>query len=152
MTCDPISKEVESLLKNADIHQRWWNDYFRNPQNRAFYDQAFAYISSFLKAPSHSNMLDAGCGTCSHSIRLANHGFLVHAVDLSRPVLTTAKVNVSANQLNQQIGIYCANLRSLPFKDSTFQYALCWGVLMHIPDLDTTLSELCRVIKPAGTL
>src|SRR5262245_27731483 len=152
MTHDLKSTEVESLLKKSAIHERWWSDYFRNAENQAFYDEAFAHIKRLLKAPPQSVMLDAGCGSCSHSIRLARHGFLVHAVDLSEPVLTKAKLNVSDNRLNQQITIYRANLRALPFKDSTFQYALCWGVLMHIPDLGKAISELVRVLRPAGTL
>jgi ubiquinone/menaquinone biosynthesis C-methylase UbiE len=151
MAQDVSSTQVESLLNEATIHDRW-SDSYRNPENRFFYDHAFAHITKLLNAPPRSVMLDAGCGSCSHSVRLAKRGFRVHAVDLSESVLTKARGNVSANQLNQQIVIHRANLRALPFKDSTFHYALCWGVLMHIPDLCHAISELVRVLKPAGTL
>src|SRR5262245_21108226 len=146
MARDVRSAEVESLLKEAKIHERW-SDHYRNPANQGFYDHAFAHITRLLNAPPQSVMLDAGCGSCNHSIRLANRGFLVHAVDLSEPVLTKARGNVLANQLNQQIAIHRANLRALPFKDATFHYALCWGVLMHVPDLCNAVSELVRVLK-----
>ncbi len=134
MTNDLKSRAVESLLEGATIHKRWTDDY-RTLENQGFFDEAFACIARLIDAPARSTFLDAGCGSGAHSIRLATLGFLVHALDFSEPVLTKARLNVSASQLNQQITIHRANLRSLPFKDSTFRYALCWGVLMHIPDL-----------------
>jgi ubiquinone/menaquinone biosynthesis C-methylase UbiE len=152
MTHNLGSKEVESLLKKPAIHQQW-SDHYRNPENEAFSERAFARITGVLNPPpARSVVLDAGCGSCRHSIRLANRGFLVHAVDFSETVLTKARRNVSAKQLTQQITIHRANLRSLPFRDSAFRYVLCWGVLMHIPDLDKAISELVRVLGPGGTL
>jgi ubiquinone/menaquinone biosynthesis C-methylase UbiE len=149
MTQDIRSTEVETFLKKTEIHQQW-SDHYRNTENQAFSDRAFDRIAAVLNAPAGSVVLDAGCGSCSHSIRLANRGFLVHAVDFSEPVLAKARLNVSANQLTKQITIHRANLRSLPFKDSAFRYVLCWGVLMHIPDLDKAISELVRVLEPGG--
>jgi ubiquinone/menaquinone biosynthesis C-methylase UbiE len=151
MTNAPRTIEVESLLNKAGIHQQW-SDQYRNPETQAFADRVFVRITKVLNAPARSIVLDAGCGSCGHSIRLANHGFLVHAVDLSEPVVTRARLMVSANALTRQITIHRANLRSLPFKDATFRYVLCWGVLMHIPDLSKAISELIRVLGPGGTL
>jgi ubiquinone/menaquinone biosynthesis C-methylase UbiE len=151
MKHDFRSKQVESLLNKAAIHQQW-SDHYRNSENDAFTDQVFARITKVLNAPAQSIVLDAGCGSCSHSIRLANRGFLVHSVDFSEPVLAQARLNVSENQLTEQIAIHRANLRSLPFKDLAFRYVLCWGVLMHIPDLTKAISELSRVLGAGGTL
>ena len=151
MTNDLKSRAVESLLEGATIHKRWTDDY-RTLENQGFFDEAFDCIARLIDAPARSTFLDAGCGSGAHSIRLATLGFLVHALDFSEPVLTKARLNISARQLNQQITIHRANLRSLPFKDSTFRYALCWGVLMHIPDLGEAISELVRVLGPGGTL
>src|SRR5690606_34095991 len=39
-----------------------------------------------------------------------------------------------------------------PFADGTFQYAMCWGVLMHVPNLADALDELTRVLEPGGLL
>jgi ubiquinone/menaquinone biosynthesis C-methylase UbiE len=150
MMDDLRSTEVESLLNKAAIHQLW-SDQYRNSKSEVFADRVFDRITKVLNAPARPVVLDAGCGSGDHSIRLANRGFLVHAVDFSEPVLAKARLNVSANQLTNQITIHRANLRSLPFKDSAFRYILCWGVLMHIPDLDKAISELVRVLEPGGT-
>jgi SAM-dependent methyltransferase len=40
--------------------------------------------------------------------------------------------------------------RALPFPDGTFDYAYSWGVLHHSPDIDASLRELLRVVRPGG--
>ena len=39
------------------------------------------------------------------------------------------------------------SLEALPFGDRRFDLVHCRGVLMHIPDWQAALRELCRVIK-----
>lgn len=40
----------------------------------------------------------------------------------------------------------------LSFLAATFDAVLCWGVLMHIPLVETAMMELIRVTKPNGRL
>jgi ubiquinone/menaquinone biosynthesis C-methylase UbiE len=44
------------------------------------------------------------------------------------------------------------DLLNLPFGEHTFDFVLCWGVLMHIPEVERAISELARVVKPNGFL
>lgn len=145
-------KLVEECLTNPDIHQRWASLYYMAVENEKFFELAFDYIASVLSAPKNSIILDAGCGKCAHSIRLANRGFLVQAVDFSETVLKEAETNVKAKGLEDKISIRRENILSLSFEDETFKYVFCWAVLMHIPDLETAISELTRVLKLGGML
>jgi SAM-dependent methyltransferase len=43
-------------------------------------------------------------------------------------------------------------LLNFSYEDESFDYILCWGVLMHIPDLETAISELSRILKRGGVL
>jgi SAM-dependent methyltransferase len=43
-----------------------------------------------------------------------------------------------------------ASSLAIPFRSGAFASALSNCVLEHIPDLDTTLSEIARVVKPGG--
>lgn len=147
---DSKSKAVERFLAKPDVHQQWVETYYA--ENETFYEQAIDYIISILKAPKNSIFLDAGCGNCAHSIRLANRGFFVQAIDFSEAVLEMARENVNAKGLEGKISIKRENILALPFKNGTFNYILCWGVLMHIPDLEKAIAELTRVLKPGGTL
>lgn len=45
-----------------------------------------------------------------------------------------------------------ADLTNLEDPDGKWQYILCWGVLMHIPDVEAAVAELARVLAPAGVL
>ena len=148
---DSRSPLVEQSLAKPDIHQQWVTA-FHSPAMDKFFENAFDYLAYILNAPQNSTILDAGCGNCAHAIRLARRGFFVEAVDFSESVLKAAEANVKANGLEDRIRIRQGNIRALPFKDETFDYIVCWGVLMHIPDIEMALSELTRILTPGGTL
>jgi len=87
------SKKVENTLAKLDIHEEWEANY-RTGENEPFFDLAFDYIVKILNPPPNSTFLDAGCGTCNHSIRLAKRGFHCVAVDFSENVLEKGRLNV----------------------------------------------------------
>jgi ubiquinone/menaquinone biosynthesis C-methylase UbiE len=74
----------------------------------------------------------------------------VTGVDFSPAALAAARVNLKRHGLS--IDLREGNLLSLPFTDASFPFVNCWGVLMHIPQLELALDELIRVLKPGGRL
>ena len=44
------------------------------------------------------------------------------------------------------------DLRALPFPDASFDHVFVCFVLEHLPDVDSALSELRRVLRSAGSL
>lgn len=138
-------------LANATIHQKWVNTY-RTAEMQAFYAMAFDEIAKRLNAPPDATILDAGCGSCAKSVLLAGRGFRVVATDFSASALDLAKDTVRAQGFEDRITLQREDLTALSFPDGTFQYILCWGVLMHIPDLQRAFSELARVLAPGGLL
>jgi len=145
------SENVKKYLKNRSVHQKWVKNY-RCSENEKYFNQVFDYISRFLSAPENSIFLDAGCGSCSHSMRLAKRGFFVQAIDFSEEALKMARKNVAFQRLENKINIQREDICALSFKNNTFNYILCWGVLMHIPDLEKAVAELACVLKPGGIL
>jgi ubiquinone/menaquinone biosynthesis C-methylase UbiE len=105
-----------------------------------------------LTLPEDSKILDAGCGTCVKTIHLARRGYKPVAADFSAAVLKMAREQVSAVGLASKIDIVQQDITSLSFEDDSFDLVLCWGVLMHIPQLEIALSELARIVKPGGVL
>jgi magnesium-protoporphyrin O-methyltransferase len=63
-------------------------------------ESAFDRISEFVSLKPDSRILDAGCGTCNHSIRLAKQGYRVRAVDLSELVLEKARGKIASENLS----------------------------------------------------
>src|SRR2546422_1736116 len=148
---DSQSRLVENLLARREIIRQGGRHY-RTADNESFYEQAFDEILRVLNPPPGTTFLDAGCGSCAHSVRLARRGFNVRAVDFSESALAMAEDYVNSKELQDQIILGRESLLELSFPDETFDYVLCWGVLMHIPEVERAVSELSRVIKPGGTL
>ena len=145
------SETVRSSLARRDIHDAWEADY-RTDANERFYEHAFEAVALRLGAMDGTPVLDAGCGPGFHSIRLARRGFRVTAVDFSEPILDLARANVSAAGLDEMVSVERQDLVGLTFGDESFDSVLCWGVLMHIPEVENAVSELSRVLTSKGRL
>lgn len=145
------SNDVEKTLEKPDVHQKWLDSY-RTSETHEFFEYAYNYILRSINAPEGSEFLDVGCGSGAHSIRLAKRGFSVLAIDFSEEILNSARENIEANKLQDKIRLQRENILSLPFEDGTFDYILCWGVLMHIPEIEKAISELERVCKKNGII
>lgn len=145
------SENVESTLQAMDVHLEW-EALYRTKENERFYEEAFDYLIRIVNPPKGSIFLDVGCGSCAQSMRLARRGFHVQAVDFSESVLEMAESKVRFSGLNNKIKLQRENVLSFSFKDQSFDYILCWGVLMHISNIEKAVSELSRILKRGGTL
>ncbi len=145
------SFESERLLELPGIHSQWTSDYL-NPDLDRFYDLAFADIIKRAGILPSDHILDAGCGSGVHTLRLARSGAKVTGIDFSDSALSLARRAVSKSRFKDQIALQKADLTRLPFADDRFDHVVCWGVLMHVPEMEAALAELVRVLKPKGTL
>lgn len=145
------SQLLKRTLEKPDIHERWEHD-FRTAGNAQYYDRAFDYIREVLDPTGNPTVLDAGCGVCAHAMRLVCRGFDVVAVDFSPSVLRSARANLERSGFSDRIRLACQDILSLPFEDESFDHVLCWGVLMHIPDAETAVREIARVVRPGGRI
>jgi ubiquinone/menaquinone biosynthesis C-methylase UbiE len=140
-----------SSLDKIETFQSWAQDYYE-PAALRYYDRAIARMVRLLDPKAGSVVLDAGCGTGVHSIRVANLGFKVHAIDISDVVLQEAKRNAQQAGVADKIEFQQADLTKLQFADSSFESIFSWGVIIHIPPIDQALSELVRILVPGGRL
>lgn len=94
------------------------------------------------------DVLELACGTGRHTIRLADAGARLTAVDFSRGMLDVAKKRLEG----REVTFGEADLRArLPFADATFDVALCCLAVEHIEHLDPAFREVRRVLRPGGT-
>lgn len=145
------SEHSERLLQRPELHSQWETEYL-NPDLDRFYDLAFDDILKRLGLRSSDKLLDAGCGYCHHTLRLARAGAEITAIDFSDAALAVARRTIAQAQGDKRIVLQKADLTCLPFGDASFDVVLSWGVIMHVPDMENALSELARVLKPGGTL
>ena len=81
-------------------------------------------------------MLDYGCGNSPYQT-------LFNGIDYWG-------IDISVNEEKDQILKFDGN--KIPFDDDAFNSVLCSEVLEHVPNVESTLSEICRVLKPGGKL
>lgn len=95
-------------------------------------------------------ILDAGCGPGTYGIMLAKKGNKVVGVEISPEGARVAKERAAKKEASFMPII--GDIEKLPFEDSTFAICFCGWVLHHFPDIDTSVSELARVLKPGGMI
>lgn len=148
---DAKSRTLERTLGRDAVHDQWDREY-RSPHSAAFFNDVLDRIGRFLPRDPGLPILDAGCGSGQNAIHLARRGHAVHAVDFAEPVLEAARRNVAEAGLAGRVRFGREDLLSLSFPDGAFPAVLCWGVLMHIAEVEAALSELARVVAPGGVL
>lgn len=60
-------------------------------------------------------------------------------------------IDYTTTDLNSPLADVHADICNLPFADNEFDFILCNHVLEHIPDDQTAMQEIYRVLKPGGT-
>jgi ubiquinone/menaquinone biosynthesis C-methylase UbiE len=142
---------TSDALENAKTYDGWAVDYYE-PLALRHYDAAFARLVKLLDPPPGSTVLDAGCGTGVHSIRVAKLGHKVHAIDISSVAVERARRFAQEAGVGDKIEFEQADVTNLRFADATFDTLFSWGVVIHVPDIEKSLSELVRVTKPGGRI
>jgi 2-polyprenyl-3-methyl-5-hydroxy-6-metoxy-1,4-benzoquinol methylase len=142
---------VKQTLDGSAVHEIWERNY-RTPESERFYESVFDWIATHERLPG-MNVLDIGCGIGQHAIRLARRGCKVVAADFSADRVRAAAANIGHQGFESQITVRNEDLQAgLSFADATFDSVLCWGVLMHVPQLVPAMHELVRVTRLGGRI
>jgi len=131
-----------------DLHD--WLDFCEtksNPVRKYRQSLEIALVSELLSPSQNDIILDAGIGYGRFSRFLARHGAYNVGVDISSSMLRFCK-----NEFGNSIRLIKADFRILPFRENTFSHILCNGVFVHNNHAEMALVELCRVLKPGGTI
>lgn len=107
---------------------------------------AMQELPAFQMLLAGGRVLDLGCGAGSDSFRLKRYKIDVQGLDISEVMLAEAKRTV------QGVPFWQGDFRSLPFAGESFDGVWANGSLFYVTpdDLVKTLSEVHRVLKPAG--
>jgi ubiquinone/menaquinone biosynthesis C-methylase UbiE len=144
--------DLESTYSDRSIHHEWESVYRDNPKQDRMNEQIMKRLFRILKPSSDALFLDAGCGTGDHTARIALNGARCVGIDISESILEDARRRIARQGLHGRASFQQEKLEGLSFPDDSFDFVHCRGVLMHIPDWERALAELCRVLKPGGRL
>lgn len=137
---------------HEETTQDWDKMYYNCPEALQFYDMAINHMCDLLQAPADKPILDAGCGAAVHAIRVARSGYEIDAIDFSKSAIEDGKLRVHAAGLDSHIHFQQEDMRQLTLSDASYQTIYCWGVVIHIREIEKALDELARVLAPKGRL
>jgi SAM-dependent methyltransferase len=130
-------------------------DFFERVDRR-FYDwnqplhgeRPFDRLFPYDEYGREDRVLEIGCGMGTMAMNWARNGVRMTAVDLNE--IAVAQTRRRMELLGLEAEVLQADARHLPFDDATFSYAYSWGVLHHSPEIERSLAELMRVLRPGG--
>lgn len=99
---------------------------------------------SLLERQPHL-VLDSGCGTGPFTRLLCASYRNVIALDIAPTLVKMTRQRTGARGVT-------ADAACLPFQNDLFDLIVSSEMIEHTPHPEKTLGELCRVLKPAGTL
>jgi len=105
-----------------------------------------------MNVKEDSHILDVCTGTGDWAIALTKvlgESGKVIGLDFSENMLKVAQDKQQQHQL-EQLEFMHGNAMELPFEDNTFDYVTIGFGLRNVPDYETVLQEMYRVVKPGG--
>ena len=144
------------------LFERDYHDYFypggprpaRTPEEEAQRAEAQVdFIAQTLDLPEGARVLDLCCGWGRHSIPLAERGFRVTGLDLSKYHIRLAKQ--AARRANVDIDWVNADMREIPGRarfDAVMNCFTSFGYLETEAEDQRVLDGIRRALKPGGRL
>ncbi|MDT8898084.1 ubiquinone/menaquinone biosynthesis methyltransferase [Thermanaerothrix sp. 4228-RoL] len=101
-----------------------------------------------LHLPREAHVLDLGCGTGDLTREVLRQSPTTHVVaaDFTLPMLQLGQ----RRRFPRPPAWCAADALALPFSNGTFDAVVCAFLLRNVADLDQSLREMARVLKPGG--
>ena len=157
---DMPGTEIPDSTSDNYKMQRAQINFFR--ENSKVYDQditnlKFYQVSDRLtmhrwikKLPSDIFVLDIAGGTGRQAIPLAESGHNVVSFDISEEMLLKAVEKAGKADVLDRISFMIADAYDFPFSENTFDAAICYGNLHHVPDPALTIKNSGKVLRKGG--
>ncbi len=105
----------------------------RDAYHRIEFDVTMHYLRKHLPGTGH--LLDVGGGSGRYAIALAELGYQVTLVDVSRELLRIARREIERSRMTQVIAVRVGDVRDLTgFEDGLFDGVLALGPMYHLTD------------------
>lgn len=137
----PVEMGSREFFENADATFYRWNEPLhgaRGPFSNLFDYQRYA----------GRPVLEIGCGMGCMAMNWSRQGAQLTAIDLNPVAVQQTRRRFELFDVKGDVRE--ADAGRLPFADATFDYVYSWGVLHHSPDLQASIAEVLRVLKPGG--
>jgi demethylmenaquinone methyltransferase/2-methoxy-6-polyprenyl-1,4-benzoquinol methylase len=105
-----------------------------------------------LNPPPGGAILDLCCGTGDVSFHLLRRdpSLRITGIDFCEPMLAGARARASSEAAGKEVTFLEGDVMSLPFAAESFDGATMGFSLRNVVDIDTTLREIKRVLRPGA--
>lgn len=103
-------------------------------------------VKKLLEKYSLGEVVDLGCGTGRYSLYLDSLGHSVTGIDISEDMINLARTK------SKKVRFVQGDMRKLPFGDNEFDFAVSGLAIHYVKNLEETIKEFSRVLKPGGQL
>lgn len=110
------------------------------------------YLVNTIRPGKQEEILDFGCGSGLHLVKISNLCKRVVGIDCSKAMVQIAKRNTVEYS---NIEVFHGGNGNIPCADNTFHKIYSWSVFEYFPDrcaVEKILSELHRVVRPGGCI
>ena len=104
-------------------------------------------IDALIKDATFDNILDIGYGSGIFFPELKKHSSNLFGIDIHE---YHTEIQKTLFEYGIETNLSKANIDKLPFTDNFFECIIAISVLEHIKNLEKTLLEILRVLKPNG--
>lgn len=127
-----------------DEYAEHYDSWFKTPAGSKVFKLELKTLFDLIKPFQGMKMLDVGIGTGFFALEFANRGVEISGIDPSEKMIEIA----TKRGLNAQIG----SGEDIPFGDDLFDAVLSMTSMEFSSDPDKFISEMARVVKPAGII
>jgi ubiquinone/menaquinone biosynthesis C-methylase UbiE len=120
----------EAYARYEDSHPGFWN--------RIRGDK----VLEFLRPEAGDRILEIGCNT----------GWLVREIMGYSDNVVGVDINFAGLRIANMENLLCMDAANLGFSDNSFDKVVCLHTIEHVQEVGKALEEMCRVLKPSGSI
>jgi ubiquinone/menaquinone biosynthesis C-methylase UbiE len=141
---------VETRSRIERWHRYWDKSSRSYDREMRFFERIlFGDSRDWACSQASGDVLEVAIGTGLNLVQYPKDVRLT-GIDLSEQMLDIARNR--ARELGREAELRQGDAHALPFDDAAFDTVVCTFGLCAIPDIDTALDEMTRVLRPGGKL
>ena len=152
--------EKTTHSKNIENHfdrdaQKWQNLYlqFGMVNDVVLYDRKNVAIDYLKKScKPGTRILDAGCGAGIVALEIAQSGYQIHGVDISKEMIELCEKNLAKSGIeSDQCKFTYGDIFDSEFPAESFEGIIALGFMQYQKDEPTILDRFYEMLEPGGT-